>query len=278
MNILLQLWRRLLSLLHRRRHEREMEEEMRFHLEMQVEQNRAYGMAAEDAHYAARRQFGNQTWLKEASREMWSLRFIETLIQDLRFGARMLAKNPGFTLIAVLTLALGIGANTAIFSVVNAVLFRPLQYSGSDRIVQIWQTFPQTGSNQVTVSVPEYLDYKNQNRVFERMAAFRFQGFTLTGGSEPELIFGNRVSADLFPLLGVAPVLGRTFLPEEDQIGGPRAVILSHGLWRRRFSSDPEIMGKSLTLDGESYTVVGVMPPGFQFPPQALQNELWANI
>jgi len=202
---------------------------------------------------------------------------MQTLIQDLRYGARMLLKKPGFTLIAVLTLALGVGANTAIFSVVNAVLLRPLQYSDPDRLVQVWQNLPQLGLNQVTVSAPEFLDYKDQNRVFERMAAFRPQGFTLTGGAEPERIFGARVSADLFSLLGVAPALGRTFLLEEDQIGGPRAVILSHGLWQRHFGSDTTLIGKSLTLDGESFTVVGVMPPGFQFPPQA-QNELWANV
>jgi putative ABC transport system permease protein len=203
---------------------------------------------------------------------------MQTLWQDLRYGARMLLKKPGFTLVAVITLALGIGANTAIFSVVNAVLLRPLQYADPGRVVQVWQNFPQLGSNQVTLSAPEFLDYRDQNRAFERMAAFRFQGFTLTVGSEPEGILGARVSADLFSLLGVAPALGRTFLPEEDQIGAPRAVILSHGCWQRRFGSDAAIIGKSLALDGESFTVVGVMPPGFQFPPQAIQNELWANV
>src|SRR5215470_16387677 len=140
MNILLQIWqiwRRLLSLLRRRRHEREMEEEMRFHLEMQIEQNLASGMATEEARYAARRQFGNQTWLKEASREMWSLNSIETLIQDLRYGARMLMKSPNYTLIAVITLALGIGANTALFSFADAALFRALPFAEPERLVLV---------------------------------------------------------------------------------------------------------------------------------------------
>jgi predicted permease len=268
---------RLRALFFKSKLEEELDDEVRFHLEREIQENIARGMSPEEARLAALRRFGGVERVKEESRDERGIRFLEEVWQDLRYGARMLRTNPGFTSIAVITLALGIGANTAIFSVVNAVLLRPLQYSDPDRLVQVWQNFPQLGANQVTVSAPEFLDYKGQNRVFERMAAFRPQGYILTGGSEPERIFGARVSADLFPLLGVAPALGRTFLHEEDQIGGPRAVILSHGLWQRRFGSDATLIGKSLTLDGESFTVVGVMPPGFQFPPQR-QNELWANV
>jgi putative ABC transport system permease protein len=278
MEMLSNLKRALRVLLRRSEVERELDDELQQHLERQVEQNIRLGMDPEEARHAARKAFGGIEQAKEKSRDSHGLRWLVELWQDLRYGGRMLRTNPGFTLIAVITLALGIGANTAIFSVVNAVLLRPLRYSDPDRLLQVWQTFPQLGSNQVTVSAPEFFDYKDQNRVFEKIAAFRFQGFTLTGASEPELIFGNRVSADLFPLLGVAPALGRTFLPEEDQIGGPRAIILSHGLWQRRFGSDTTLIGKSLTLDGESFTVAGVMPPGFQFPPQARQTELWVNI
>jgi predicted permease len=268
---------RLRALFFKSKMEEELDDEVRFHLEREIQENTDRGMSPEEARCAAFRSFGGVERVKEESRDERGIRFLEEIWQDLRYGGRMLRTNPGFTSIAVITLALGIGANTAIFSVVNAVLLRPLQYSDPDRLVQVWQNFPQLGANQVTVSAPEFLDYKGQNRVFERMAAFRPQGYILTGGSEPERIFGARVSADLFPLLGVAPALGRTFLHEEDQIGGPRAVILSHGLWQRRFGSDATLIGKSLTLDGESFTVVGVMPPGFQFPPQR-QNELWANV
>src|SRR5215468_3134148 len=162
---LLRLRRRLLSLALRGKFEREMEEEMRFHLEMQIEQNLASGMAAEEARYAARRHFGNQTWIKEASREMWSLNSIETLIQDLRYGVRMLRKNPGFTFVAALTLALGIGANTAIFSVVNGVLLRPLPYYEPERIVTLLH------DGRFPVSPANFLDFRANSQSFAQMAA-----------------------------------------------------------------------------------------------------------
>src|SRR5262245_28369321 len=264
------LWRRLLSLLRRGRYEREMEEEMRFHLEMQIEQNLAAGMATEEARYAARRQFGNQTWIKEASREMWSLNSIETLIQDLRYSARTLVKNPGFTAVAVLTLALGIGANTAIFSVVNGVLLRALPYYEPERLVMVWADRPilqaQTGLPDFPVTGADFVDWRNQNQVFENMAAMVAFRSNLTGGGEPESVVALRASANLFPLLGARLAVGRGFSPEEDQAGATRVVVISHGLWQLRHGADPNLIGQKIILDNEAYTVIGVTAPDFQFP------------
>ena len=267
---LLQLWRRMLSLPRRRRYEREMEEEMRFHLEMQIEQNLSAGMETEEARYAARRQFGNQTWLKEVSREMWSLNLIETLIQDLRYSARMLIKTPGFTFVAVPTLALGIGANTAIFSVVNGVLLRPLPYYEPERLVMVWADRPilqaQIGIVDIPVAMADFVDWRNQNQVFEQMAAMLPRRINLTGGGEPELVVGLSASASLFPLLGARLAAGRALLPEEDQPGANRVVVISHGLWQRRYGADPQLIGQKITLNDEDYTVIGVTAPDFQFP------------
>jgi putative ABC transport system permease protein len=265
-----QLWRRLLSLIRRGSLEREMEEEMRFHLEMQIDQNLEAGMAPEEARYAARRQFGNQTWLKEASREMWSLNSIETLIQDLRYGIRTLMKNPGFTFVVVLTLALGIGANTAIFSVVNGVLLRPLPYYEPERLVMVWAEQPiqkaQLGVTDYPVTVADFVDWRNQNQVFEHMAAMFGHRPNLTGGGEPESVAALYASASLFPLLGARLAMGRAFLPEEDLAGADRVVVLSHGLWQERYGADPKIIGQKITLDNRGFTVIGVTAPGFQFP------------
>src|SRR5262249_9204704 len=208
---------RLLSLLRRGRYEREMEEEMRFHLEMQIEQNLDAGMAPGEARFAAQRQFGNQTWLKEVSREMWRLNSIETLIQERRYGARTLMKSPGFTVVAVLTLALGIGANTAIFSVVNAVLLKPPPYREPDRLVMVWEEASFVGLFQVGPAPGNYADWRAQNQVFEEMAAIESRAFNLTGDGEPRKISAAGGTASLFPLLGVKPVVGQGVLPAGQQ-------------------------------------------------------------
>jgi predicted permease len=269
-----ELWRRVLFLRCRGRFDRELAEEMRFHLEMKIEENVARGMAPEEARRAASRQFGNAALLREESREMWGFTSAETLIRDLRYGARALRKNPGFTAVAVLTLALGVGANTAIFSVVNAVLIRPLPYENSHELVQLWGTMPQSDTSPV--SPANFLDWRGQNRVFERTAAYTGQSLNLSGAGEPERIRAARVSADLFELLRARPALGRAFLPEEDQHGGHRVVVLSHALWQRRFGGNPAVVGQTLSLSDQSYEVVGVMPPNFSFPRTT--TEMWTPI
>ncbi len=198
---------------------------------------------------------------------------MQTFWQDLRYGARMLWKKPGFTLVAVITLALGIGANTAIFSVVNAVVLQPLPFAGAERLVWIWGQFSQ--GNQASVSPPDFLDYRAQNHAFEELAAMRFSSFNLTGAAEPERLAGGRVTTNFFRTLGVKPILGRDFIAQEEQPGQAQSVLISEGLWQRRFGNDPAIIGQALLLDGNRYTVVGVVPNRSRLPEQA---ELWMPI
>jgi len=192
--------------------------------------------------------------------------------QDLRYGARMLVKSPGFALAAVVTLALGVGANTAIFSLISAVLLRPLPFKDPDRLVLVWERRASSGDANIPISAHEFMSWREQNRVFERAAIYVGGGYNLSGAGEPETVDALNVSADYFSVLGVPPALGRAFLPQEDQAGGGRVVVLSQGLWRRRFGGDPEIVGRAITLSDQSYTVVGVMP--------ALESEpdLWTPI
>src|SRR5215208_5026062 len=188
-----------------------------------------------------------------------------TLFQDLRFGVRTLAKRPGFALVAVLTLALGIGANTAIFSVVNAVLLRPLPFREAERLVVVYETTQSVPRDYV--SVPNLEDYRSGSRSFEGFATFVPQSVNLTGaGAEPERVVGAFVTSSFFPVLGIRPARGRAFTAEDDAQGGGQVALLAHELWQRRFGADPEIVGKSLTFNGEPYTVVGVMPAGFRYP------------
>ncbi len=203
---------------------------------------------------------------------------MRNLIADFRFGFRILLRNPGFTLAAIVVLALGIGANTAIFSIVNAVLLRPLPYQDASRIMQVWhvppaKSFP--GMTLFSVSPGNYLDWQSQNRSFEQMAAYGFESFNVGGGERPEAIRGAPVAPGFFSILRVQPVLGRTFSPEEDRPGQGHVVILGHTLWRDHFAADPGIVGRNVFLDGQSYTVVGVMPPKFKFPAWA---DLWVPL
>ncbi|MFN2514258.1 MAG: ABC transporter permease, partial [Pyrinomonadaceae bacterium] len=191
---------------------------------------------------------------------------MESLLKELRYGIRSLLKHPGFTAIAVVTLALGIGANTAMFSVINGVLLRPLPYHDPDRLVTIWEESPERGLFQLPVSYANFRDWQDQNHVFEQISAYTFTNLNLTGAGEPARLLTVRSSANLFSLVGAGPLLGRAFLTEEDKEGANRVVIMGHALWQSRFGSDSGIVGKSLTLNNQSHTVIGVMSPNFQFP------------
>jgi predicted permease len=269
------LWR---NLLHKSRVEQECTEEIQAYLEMQVEAKIMEGLDPAEARRAALIELGGMEQVKERVREVRMGYFLETMWQDLRYGVRVLVKSPVFTIVAVLSLALGIGANTAIFSVVNGLLLRPLPYPDSERIVHVWHTPPQEsfpGMDKFSVSPANYLDWKDQSRSFEQMAAYADAGFSLSAGDEPVPISGAAVSADFFPVLRTSASQGRTFSPEEDQPGRDQVVVISHGLWQRTFGANPHLIGQTVTLDSRSYTVIGVMPAGFQFPQEA---ELWVPL
>jgi putative ABC transport system permease protein len=201
---------------------------------------------------------------------------METLLHDLRFAVRMLWQGRGFTLVAIIALALGIGANSAIFSVVNAVVLRPLPFKDAEQLVVLWGNIHQEGLEELELSAPEFTDFRARATAFEHIAAYNAQGFNLTGVGEPERVLGASVSASLFPLLGVTPALGRAFSEEEDKPGRDQVAVISHALWQRRFSADPGIVGRAVTLDGRSMTVVGVMPASFHFPDN--DADIWTPI
>src|SRR6185436_15923324 len=215
------------------------------------------------------------------------MNILDDLRQDLRFAVRSLARSPGFTAVALLALALGIGANSAIFSVVNAVLLRPLPYRDPGRLVTVLHdgpNLPQRIKRQGPTSPADFLDWRAQNHVFERMAAVQAGAgagltTTLTGRGTPEALTVMSVTSDLFPLLGVPPLLGRALGPGDDQPGAAPAVVLSHALWQRRFAGDPALIGQGITLGGKSFTVVGIMPAGFRFAPfWFTKAELWVPL
>ena len=259
---------RLRSLFRRAQADQELDDELRDHLERRTEEYVAKGMSTAEAQRRARLDLGGIEQTKEQCRDARRVDHIENLAQDLKYGLRMLAKNPGFTIVAVLTLALGIGANTAIFSVVNAVLLRPLPYPDSDRLVQIWSTNPNTNRWGTWTAYPRFEDWRRESNVFEKMATARTWVISIKGGDHPESLLGVITSSQLLQLLRVQPMLGRGFLPEEDQPGHDHVIILSYRLWQRRFGSDRAVLGRTVDVDQESYTVIGVMPSDFRFPPE----------
>ncbi|HEV3470215.1 MAG TPA: ABC transporter permease [Pyrinomonadaceae bacterium] len=249
----------------RRREEviRDIDEEMRLHVEMEAEANVRRGMPPAEARRAALRSFGHYDSVRDVAYGVRGGGMIETLLQDIRYGARVLAKHKGFTAIAVVTLALGIGANTAIFSVVNDLLLRPLPYRDAERLVMLWEVSPE-GRRQNTTSRANFREWREQAASFEGVAAFSDQRQTLTGVGDPEEVSVQLASPELFRVLGVEPMLGRGMTQEGERPAAPE-VVLSHGFWQRRFGGDPSVVGRGLTLNGMACTVVGVMPPGFQW-------------
>ncbi len=268
---------KLRALLRKSEMERELDDELRCHIDQQTEQNMRLGMNPEEACRAARKAFGGVEQAKERSRDARGMRWLEDIWQDLRYGARMLLKHPGFALTAVITLALGIGANTAIFSVVNAVLLRPLPYPEADRLVFIYNSwsglYPKIGLME-----GEYLRLRDQARSLEGVSLYTLTTYTLTGLGEMERVSSGTASGDFFAALGAPMALGRTFKREEEPNGQGNVVILSHGFWHRKFAVNPGVIGQSLTLDGLSYTIVGVLPQGFKSPLELQSDravELW---
>jgi len=251
-----------MSIWRRSKREAELEEEVRSHLEMATRGRLERGMTAEEAAQAARREFGNVDLVKQTAREMWGGGSLDRLMQDLRFGMRMILKSPGFTAVAVLTLALGIGANTALFSVVNGVLLNPLPYPNPNQLVTLHESKPNFDAG--SISYLNFRDWRKNNQTFSMMGISRADSFNLIGLGEAEQVQTEFVSTDFLPLLGVKPVLGRMFAEGEDEIGASPAVMISEGFWKRKFSGAPDVLGKSLTLDGRSYPIVGVVPASFE--------------
>jgi len=260
----------------------DIDREMRLHVDLQTDANLAAGMSPDEARREALRTFGNVNKIRDTAYDVKGGGLLETLFQDLRYGARVLIKHKAFTTVAVLTLGLGIGANTAIFSVVNELLLRPLPYRDASTIVTVWEVSPR-GRHQNTTSPSNFRSWLEQNTSFQSLAAFTDQRINLTGDFEPEELSVKLVTLPFFQTLGVDPILGRTFAPGDDEPDKRSITVLSYGLWQRRFGGDPAIVGKQIKLNGLPVSVIGVMPPNFQFHIQQRSGtgrpaELWSVL
>ena len=265
----------LAFVLHRSQIEREMDTELRSHLQIRADDLQRQGFSRDEAERQARVEFGAYERYKEECRETLGSRLLGELIADVRHGLRVLRQNPGFTAVALITLALGVGANTAIFSAVDAVLLRPLPYRDASRLVYISEFWPHE-TNVKTVPSPDFANWSEHDQLFDGLAAYGGGAeLNLTSAGEPERVQGARVTADFFSVLGVQPYLGRSFLREEDRPGGRNVVLLSFDLWQRRFGSDARIVGSTIQLGGEPFTVVGITPAGFRFPDDDIRAQVF---
>lgn len=265
-------------LLRRSQFDADLDEEMRLHRELREREEIERGLSPQEAHYAAQRRFGNDLVLREESRDMWEWNWLENLGQDIRYGVRMLIKNPGFTAVAILTLALGIGANTAIFSIVYAVLLKPLPFPHPEQLLALFETKPQEGIRQAFSSYQDFREFRDQGHVFSGLGGFAGHDLTLTGHGDPFQVDTACVTPGLLATMGVAPLAGRTFIPEDGKQGSAPVVILSENLWRERFGADPHVIGTSVNLDMRAFTVIGIMPAGFRFPFLTSTEQIWIPL
>src|SRR5580704_5727827 len=254
----------------RERELQDLDQEIRDHIEMATQDNIDRGMSPEEARHAAIRKFGNVTLVKENSRDVWSVVWLEQLLQEIRFALRMLCKSPGFTAVAILTLAIGIGGNAAVFSVVNSVLLKPLNYPKSEELVALHQIAPGAEGladfeNGLLLSPSMYVTYAEQNRTFQSLGVWITGTANVTGLEEPEQVRTVAVSDGVLQALGTPPGVGRWFSAADQIPRGPERVMLSYGYWQRRFGGDLTVIGRNIMIDSQSREIVGVMPKGFRF-------------
>jgi predicted permease len=252
-----------------------LDRELRDHLELDAEAKMKNGMGVDEARFAAQREFGNTTVVREVTREMWAWSAAEGLLQDLRFGLRVFRRNPGFTAVAILTLALGIGANAAMFSITDAVLLRPLPYPNSEGLVSISADNRAAGITGLNVSFTRLTFIQEQSRTLENIGAFYPTNSSLTTHGNPEQVPAALVTYGFFDTLKVTPSIGRGFTPQEDQPGGANVAVISDAMWNGRFGGDPAVIGRTFPIDGRSVEIIGVLPASFRFPFQQPEPQIW---
>ncbi|HMG86910.1 MAG TPA: ABC transporter permease [Terracidiphilus sp.] len=276
MDLLRMLFTRCAALFRRGKLDADLDEELRAHIDLAIHENLLHGMLPKEARTAALRAFGGVTQTRESYREQRSFPLLQQLGRDLRFALRQLRKSPGYSIVVIVTLALGVGANTTVFSVVDAVMLRPLPYAQPQQLVEV-NSADANSPVARNVSYPDFFDWREQNHSFEHLVSYNDNSYTLTGTTRAVHLDAEIVSWDLLPMLGIQPELGRGFVAGEEK-DGSKVVLISHSLWMSQFGSDSTIVGRAIHLSGDTFTVVGVMPPSFRFPVDKPQNSLWTTL